>query len=279
MKESEVNMLTATAASSVASAAFLSGVVAFLPNLLKAAIILVVCLILVKILMAASGKILNKSKLDKSLHAIILSTLKILLMFLTILIVAPSLGIETSSLLAVLSIAGVAVSLSIQGILGNFFSGVTLLMSKPFKVGDFVSIGGESGTIVETGITHTKLHTPDNKVILVPNSSVTSNNITNVSAETQRRLDFVFSASYDAPTETVKEALAEAIAIPQVLQDQPVFIALSCYGDHNIEYTVRVWVRSEDYWTANFSILERVRECFKARNVEMTYPHIHVHTN
>ena len=158
--------------------------------IIQAVLLLIVCLIAVKILMAASGKLLNKSKLDKSLHSIILSTLKVLLVFMTIMIVAPSLGIETSSLLAVLSIAGVAVSLSIQGILGNFFSGVTLLMSKPYKVGYFVTIGGQSGTIVETGITHTKLHTPDNQVILVPNSSVTSNVIINVSTEDIRRLDF-----------------------------------------------------------------------------------------
>ena len=254
-----------------------AAIVAFLPNILKAIVLLVVCLILMKVLMAASGKVLNKSKLDKSLHAIILSTLKVLLIFLTIMIVAPSLGIETSSLLAVLSIAGVAVSLSIQGILGNFFSGVTLLMSKPFKIGDFVTIGGMSGTIVETGITHTKLHTVDNQVILVPNSSVTSNVITNVSAETKRRVDFVFSASYTAATEDVKAALTEAVDIPQVLKEEPVFIALSKYGDSAIEYTVRVWVNSADYWDANFAILERVREKFAAHNVEMTYPHINVH--
>ena len=178
-----------------------------------------------------------------------------------------------------MSIVGVAVSLSIQGILGNFFSGVTLLMSKPFKVGDYVTIGGESGTVVETGITHTKLYTPDKKVILVPNSAVTSGNIVNVSVEPKRRLDFVFSASYDAPTEAVKAALAETVDIPQVHKDEPVFIALSKYGDHAIEYTVRVWVDNADYWDANFLILERVREKFAAHNVEMTYPHIHVHTN
>ena len=115
-------MLTASvSASSFASGAFLTSVVAFLPTILKAVLLLAVCLVLMKVLLAASGKLLDKSKLDKSLHAIILSTLKILLIFLTIMIVAPSLGIETSSLLAVLSIAGVAVSLSIQGILGNFF--------------------------------------------------------------------------------------------------------------------------------------------------------------
>ena len=264
-------------ASNFGSAAFFASVVAFLPTVLKAVVLLAVCLIVVKILLAASGRLLEKSKLDKSLHAIIRSTLKILLLFLTILIVAPTLGIETSSLLAVMSIAGVAVSLSIQGILGNFFSGITLLMSKPFKVGDFVTIGGMSGTIVETGITHTKLHTVDNQVILVPNSSVTSNVITNVSTEDKRRLDFVFTASYDSAPEAVKAALAEAIEIPLVLQSEPVFIGLSKYGDSSIEYTVRVWVRSADYWDANFQILERVGPCYERHNVVMTYPHINVH--
>ena len=258
--------------------AFFASVAAFLPSLLKALLLLAVCLIVTRILLAAAGKMLDRSKLDKSLHAIIRSTLKILLLFLTIMIVAPSLGIETSSLLAVLSIAGVAVSLSIQDILSNFFSGVTLLMSKPFKIGDFVTIGGQSGTIVETGITHTKLHTADNQVILVPNSAVTSNVITNVSTEGKRRLDFVFSASYDAPTDAVKAALAEAVDIPQVLKDEPVFIRLSKYADSAVEYTVRVWVRNADYWDANYDITERVRACFQAHGIDMSYPHINVHT-
>ncbi len=257
----------------------LARITAFLPSLAKAAILLVICLILMKIFMAASGKLLNKSKLDKSLHTIIRSTLKVLLIFLTIMIVAPALGIETASLLAVLSIAGVAVSLSIQGVLGNFFSGITLLMSKPFKIGDFVTIGGQTGTIVETGLTHTKLHTVDNQVILVPNSSVTSNVITNVSAEDTRRLDFVFTASYDSNPADVQAALADAVAIPQVLQEQPVFIRLSKYGESSIEYTVRVWVRNADYWDANFAILERVHQCYADHGVAMTYPHLHIHTD
>lgn len=247
---------------------------AFLPKLL----LIVICIVVVKLLLKLTDKLLAKSKLDHSLHAIIRSVVKILLLFVAVMIVAASFGIDVTSLLAVLSIVGVAVSLSIQGILGNFFSGITLLMSKPFKEGDFVTIGGMSGTVVQTGITHTKLHTPDNQVILVPNSSVTSNTITNVSAEDLRRLDLVFSASYEASTEAVKDALAEAVDIPQVQKDQPVFIALSKYGESSVEYTVRVWVRNADYWDANFAILERVRACFQSHGVAMTYPHINVHS-
>ena len=246
--------------------------------IVKPVLLAIVCLIVVKLLLKIIDKILLKSKLDKSLHAIIRSVAKIVLLFVAVMIVASSLGINVSSLLAVLSIAGVAVSLAIQDILSNFFSGVVLLGSHPFKVGDFVTIGGQTGTIVETGITHTKLHTLDNQVILVPNSSVTSNVITNVTAEDTRRVDFTFSASYDSDPEAVKKALTEACDIPQVLADQPVFVALSKYGESAIEYTVRVWVNTADYWDAYFAITDRVRTCYKAHGVEVTYPHINVHT-
>ena len=249
-----------------------------LDAILRTVLTLAVCLVCTKVLLILVARVLDKSKLDKSLHAIIRSSCKVLLLFLTVLIVAPCLGIETSSLLAVLSIAGVAVSLSIQNILSNFFSGVNLLIAKPFKVGDFVTAGGQSGIIVETGITHTKLHTVDNQMILVPNSAVISNVIINVSAEDTRRIDFVFSASYDAPTETVKAALAEAVDIPEVLREPAPFVGLSKYGDSAIDYAVRVWVNRTDYLAANTTILERVRTCFDARGVQMSYPRLIVHT-
>ncbi|MBP3633811.1 MAG: mechanosensitive ion channel family protein [Oscillospiraceae bacterium] len=248
-----------------------------LTALIKPLLVLVICLIAVKILLKVADKILLKSKLDKSLHAIIRSVAKILLLFVAVMIVASSLGINVSSLLAVLSIAGVAVSLAIQDILSNFFSGVVLLGAKPFKVGDFVTVGGQTGTIVETGITHTKLHTLDNQVILVPNSAVTSNVITNVTAEDIRRVDFVFSASYDSDPDTVKKALREAASIDLVLQDQPVFAELSKYGESAIEYTVRVWVKTGDYWDAYFRIMDRVRTAYAENGVQVTYPHINVH--
>ncbi len=256
-----------------------AALVVIAPTILKAAVLLIVCLIVSRILLAASGKLLNKSKLDKSLHAIIRSTLKVLLIFLTIMIVAPTLGIDTASLLAVLSIAGVAVSLSIQGILGNFFSGVTLLMSKPFKIGDFVTIGGQTGTIVETGITHTKLHTLDNQMILVPNSSVTSNVIVNVSAEDTRRLDFTFTASADCPEDQVVAAITEAATIDLVLPVEPIFVKLSGFKDGAVEYTLRVWVKNADYWDAHFAILSRVKEAYATHGITMDVPHVRVHTS
>ncbi len=249
-----------------------------LGTILRPLLLVVVCLIVIKILLKITDKILAKSKLDKSLHALIRAFVKILLLFVAVMIVASALGINVSSLLAVLSIAGVAVSLAIQDILSNFFSGVVLLGSQPFKVGDYVTIGGQTGTIVETGLTHTKLHTLDNQVILVPNSAVTSNVITNVTAEDTRRVDFTFTASYDSDPEAVKKALQEAADIDLVLKDQPVFTQISSYGESAIEYTVRVWVKTADYWDAYFSIMDRVRTTYAANGVKLTYPHINVHT-
>lgn len=249
-----------------------------LTKIISAVLLLLICVFCMKILMKTLNKVLERSRLEKSLHSIIRSFLKIALIFITIMLVAGTLGIDTSSLLAILSVAGLAVSLAIQDSLSNLASGIVILVSKPFKVGDYVTAGGFSGTVQEIGITHTRLSTVDNQIILIPNSAITSAAITNFSTAENRRLDLVLSASYDAPVETVKEALAEAVDIPQVLKDQPIFIRVSKYADSAIEYTVRVWVHNADYWDAHFDIMERVKDCFDRHGVEMTYPHLNVHT-
>lgn len=249
-----------------------------LSRIISAALLLIICVFCIKLLMKAVNKMLTRSRLEQSIHSIVRSFAKIVLIFLTIMIVASSLGIDTSSLLAILSVAGLAVSLAIQDSLSNLASGIVILLSKPFKVGDYVTAGGFSGTVKEIGITHTRLATVDNQIILVPNSSVTSAAITNYSTEETRRLDMVFTASYDSPMDTVKEALAEAVDIPQVLKDQPVFIRASKYGDSAIEYTIRVWVRNAEYWDAYFDVMERVKPCFDRRGVEIPYPQLSIHT-
>ena len=145
-------------------------------------------------------------------------------------------------------------------------------------MGDFITTGSYSGTVEEIRIAYTKLTTPENQVVMIPNRTVTASVITNYSSEGKRRLDLTISASYDAPTELVKEALREAIDVPQVLTDEPIFIRLTNYGESAIDYTLRVWTPTAQYWDARFDILERIRESFAKRNIEMTYPHLNVHT-
>ncbi|MFR6377699.1 MAG: mechanosensitive ion channel family protein [Oscillospiraceae bacterium] len=153
---------------------------------------------------------LKSSKLDKSCHAFIRSSIKIVLVFLAIMLLAGTLGVDTSSLLAILSVAGLAVSLSIQDSLSNLASAVVLLTTRPFKVGDFIEVGGKSGTVRQIGVFHTQIATPDNQLVYLPNSQITSAQITNVTGNALRRIEIVVQASYDAAPDTVKEALVRA---------------------------------------------------------------------
>ena len=248
-----------------------------LAKILTAVALLAVCLLVTKLFLKGQDKLLAKSKIDRSLHGITRSFTKILLLFITVMVVAGSLGVDVSSLLAVLGVAGLAVSLALQDSLSNLASGINILLTKPFVVGDYVTAGSYSGTVQEIRIGYTKLVTPENQVIMIPNRTVTASVITNYSTEEKRRLDLTVTASYDAPTELVLEALREAAAVPQVLSGEPVFARLSNYGDSAISYTLRVWTSTADYWDAYFDILERVRAAFDRRGIEMTYPHLNVH--
>ena len=248
-----------------------------LTKIVTALVLLAVCLLMTKLILKGQDKLLGRSKLDKSLHGLTRSFTKILLLFITVMVVAGSLGIDTSSLLAVLSVAGLAASLALQDSLSNLASGINILLTKPFVVGDYITAGSYSGTVEEIRIAYTRLATPENQVVMIPNRTVTASVIINYSTQSKRRMDLTVSASYDAPTELVLEALREAAAIPQVLPDEPSMFRLSGYGDSAINYLLRVWTTTADYWDAYFDILERVRTSFEARGIEMTYPHLNVH--
>lgn len=249
-----------------------------LNKLLSAVLVLVICLVVVKVLMAVVTKLLANSRLERSLHTFIRTVIKVVLLFLTVLIVAASLGIDVTSLIAVLSVFGLAVSLAVQNSLSNVAGGIQILGSKPFVVGDFVEAGGVSGTVVEIGIFYTKLNTGDNKLIQVPNSQISAEKIINYTAEEQRRVDLKFTTSYDAPVETVKQAVQGVIgAHPLVMFTPEPFVRVSAYGDSSIEYTVRAWCATGDYWTVYFDLMEQVKAAFDQAGVEMTYPHLNVH--
>ena len=240
-------------------------------KLVSAAILLVICIVCIKILLKATEKMLESSKLDRSCHTFIRSTVKIVLGFLAIMLLAGTLGIDTSSLLAILSVAGLAVSLS------NLASAVVLLTTHPFKVGDFIEVGGKSGTVRQIGVFHTQIATPDNQLVYLPNSHITSAEITNVTGSELRRIELTVQASYDAPPEPVKAALVRAAQHPKRVEKEPVFARLSAYGDSAVSYTLRLWTAGSDYWDVYYDVLEAVGREFSQSNIEMTYPHINVH--
>lgn len=245
---------------------------------LRAVILLVICLIVVKILMRIVTRFLENSKLERSLHTFIRTAVKVVLLFLTVLIVVKALGVDVTSLIALLSVFGLAVSLAVQNSMSNVAGGIQVLSSKPFVVGDFVEAGGVSGTVAEVGIFYTKIRTGDNKMIQVPNSQIANEQIINYSSEEERRVDWKFTASYDAPVETVKKVLEEVLGSHPLVQVTPEpFVRVSNYGDSAIEYTVRAWCSNGDYWTVYFDVLEQVKVAFDKAGIEMTYPHINVH--
>lgn len=249
-----------------------------LNRLLPFLLILFGGLIVIRIVGKIVDKLLRKAKkLDKSAHGMIRSLVKVVLYVLLALMAASSLGIDVSGVLALASVATLAVSLSLQDLLGNLVGGFTLLYTDPFNAGDYVEIAGQAGTVEEVGMTYTKLTTPDNKLVQIPNSSVVSSEIVNYSCTGKRRVSVEVSASYDAPVDKVIAALKEAAAVDGVLEDPAVFAAVTGYGDHAIQYTVRVWCPTDIYWDVHFAIVYNIKQIFDRDNLQMTYPHLNIH--
>lgn len=247
---------------------------------LSAVLLIAVCLIAIKIILGLYDRFVKKSKLDPIICKILRVAVKALLLFISLIIVLGSLGISVSSLVAALSVVGVSVSLAIQGFLSNVFGGIQIITNKPFKIGDFVDAGGESGVVKEVGLFYTKLDTPDNKLIQIPNSAIANANITNYSSAANRRVDFTISASYDNDIEKVKSVLLDLMKNhPLVLtEDALAPTAHVCqYGPNDISYSGRCWCASADYWTVYFDIMDAIKPIFEKNGISITYPHINVH--
>lgn len=250
-----------------------------LEHILQVLILLLGGMVVIRILMKLVNRMLERSSALASLRVYISSVVKVLLWFLLALMVAEALNFPTTSLIALLSVAGLAVSLALQNTLSNLAGGITLLVTKPFQVGDYVEANGISGTVQATDLSYTTIATVDNKRIFIPNSELSGTKIVNYNAMGQRRVDLNFTASYEAPTQTVKQAIREVLdTIPQIQNEPaPPAIWLSEYQASSIQYVVRVWTASSDYWDVYYAIQEGVRESFARHGVEMTYDHLNVH--
>ncbi len=248
-------------------------------QLLVAVAVAVVCLIVIKVLMKLVDSLLDRAtQMDGIIRKLIRTALKVLFLFIGVLIVLGCLGISITSLVAVLSVVGLAVSLAVQGFLSNVAGGLQLVASKPFKEGDFVDVGGCTGTVHEIGLVYTKLNSGDNKLIQIPNSAIVAANIINFSSEDKRRVELNVCASYAAPVEQVKAVLTRLVGEhPLTLATPEPLIHVSGYLDSSIEYIVRVWCATEDYWTVYFELLDSIKPAFDAAGVEMSYPHVNVH--
>ena len=248
-----------------------------LSHVLPAIVMLVVGMLVIRIVMKLVSKGLQKSKLEKAAHTLIKSVIRIGLYLMLLLIVASSMGIDVTGVVALASVLTLAVSLALQNALTNVVGGFTLLSNDSISSGDYVEIAGQSGTVQEVGLTYTKLATADNKIVYLPNSSVVAEQIVNYSVAGTRRVDVPVSASYDCPVEEVLEALRQAGNVPGILPEEKPFAAVTAYGDSAISYVLRVWCKTGDYWDVLFAVNKNVKAVFDEKKIVMTYPHLNVH--
>ena len=249
-----------------------------LGGLLRVAMMVLLGILAIRLLMKMVDRVLERSKSVAAIKPYIHTAVNIFLWVLLALMLAGTLDVDVTSIIAVLSVAGLAVSMALQNTLSNLAGGLVLLVTKPFVVGDYVEADGISGTIAAVDMSYTTFVTPDNKEIFVPNSQLSATKITNYNRLGRRRMDVTLTASYDAPTAQVRSAIEEALAaIPGILDDPAPMVYLSEYQSSSIEYLTRLWTAADDYWTVYYALLEGVRESFARHGVEMTYDHLNVH--
>lgn len=247
-------------------------------SIFNAVLVAAACLVAMKLLLKVLDRALGRSKLDAPLKTLLRTLVKAGLWFVTVIIVMECLNIEATSLVAVLSVVGLAFSLALQSFLSNAAGGMQILASHPFSEGDFVEAGGCSGTVEEIGLFYTKLTTPDNKLVQMPNSSIVTANITNFSQQPTRRVELRVSASYDAAPDRVIALLARMAAEhPLILDDPNQMIHVDGYGDSAVQYVMRVWCANADYWTVYYDLMDGFKAAFDAAGIEMTYPHLNIH--
>lgn len=247
-------------------------------NLVYILVIIVAAMVVSRIVLALVDRALGKSKLDPTLIRIIRNVVKLVVGVVCVLLICETLGVEITSLIALFSVIGLALSLAAQGVLANLAGGITILGARPFRVGDFVEMDGVKGTVKEVALMYTKLDTTDNKLVYLPNKIVSEAKVLNYSKEPTRRIEITFSASYESPIPQVKAAVLESLAQnPLTLAEPEPVVGVARYGASAIEYNLWVWCRGEDYWPAFYSVTEGVKQALDAAGLEMTYDHLNVH--
>lgn len=248
-------------------------------KLLWGVVVFLICLIVNKLILRVVKKACKRGRMDSSYTGYIVTVVKIGLNFVAIIIFCDVIGIPISSLLAVLSIAGLALSLAVQDLLSNLISGFVILVTKPFLGGDYIELADKSGTVKSIGFMHTVLLTSDNKTVYIPNHEICISNIINYSREPSRRVDINISVSYDNSTKEVKDSIMAAFAEMggDIYKDPAPFVGVKEYGSSSVLYSIRVWCDNEKYWDVYYNLNELIRERFGSDNIEMTYDHINVH--
>ncbi|EGR1024071.1 small-conductance mechanosensitive channel MscS [Vibrio cholerae] len=249
-------------------------------NVISAILILFIGNLVVKRVAGSVANVLKKKEMDKAvvdfIHGLVRYTL-----FIIVLIAALSrIGVQTASVVAVIGAAGLAVGLALQGSLSNFAAGVLIVAFRPFKSGDYVEIGGVAGSVDSIQIFQTVLKSPDNKMVVVPNSAVIGGAITNYSRHATRRVDMVIGVSYKSDLQKTKRVLRETLEKdPRILKDPDITIGVLTLADSSINFVVRPWCKTEDYWKVYYDSMQAIKEALDANGIEIPFPQMDVHLN
>ena len=231
-----------------------------------------------KLLAKSLGKVLKKRSVDETLIKFSVSLVKEALITFVIISAASQVGIQTASFVAVIGAAGLAIGFALQGSLSNLAAGVMLIIFKPVKVGDFIEGGGATGSVESVGIFVTTLTTPDNKVVFIPNSTLTGGNITNYSAKDTRRVDMVFGIGYSDDIDKAKNVIQSVLNNDsRILKDPAPQVVVSELGDSSVNFNVRPWVNKSDYWGVYFDTTEQIKKKFDEQNISIPFPQRDVH--
>ncbi|WP_298997137.1 mechanosensitive ion channel domain-containing protein [uncultured Tenacibaculum sp.] len=249
-------------------------IVTYAPKAIMAIIIYIVGSYIISLLLRTTKKVMIKREVDITLQKFLINLLNWTLKILLIITVIAKLGVETTSFAAILASAGLAVGLALQGSLGNFAGGVLIMLFKPFKVGDLIQAQGETGVVKEIEIFTTKLTGLSNREIIIPNGSLSNGNIINFSSEGTRRVDLVFGVSYDADIKQTKEVLMNVLTShPKVLKDPAPTVNVLELADSSVNFAVRPWCKTEDYWGVYFDVTENTKIALDKAGIEIPYPH------
>ena len=253
----------------------------YAPKVVSALVVFIIGLILIRVIINGIRKAFEKKKFDITLQRFLLSMISILLKAALAITVIGMLGVQMTTFVAMLGAAGLAIGLALSGTLQNFAGGIILLILRPYKVGDFVELQGHSGTVREIQIFNTILTTGDNKTVIIPNSPISTGSMINYSAQPKRRVDFTIGIGYDDDIDQARDVILGVIAKDERIHKEPApFIAVSELADSSVNFVLRVWVDTPNYWGVYFENLEAIKKALDANNISIPYPQqdVHLHT-
>ena len=246
----------------------------FGPRLIGAILIYIICVWIIKLILKSLKRFMEKASYEESLKKFLINLLKWTLKVMLIVVILGVVGIETTSFAAILAAAGLAVGLALQGSLANFAGGVLIMIFKPFKIGDLIEAQGEIGVVKEIEIFTTKLTGLSNKEIIIPNGTLSNGNIVNYTVTGTRRVDLVFGVHYDSDIKQTKDVLLEVLkSHPLVIESPEPTVNVLELADSSVNFAVRPWCKSEDYWTVYFDVMENTKIALDKAGIEIPYPH------